>query len=45
MVDMYRQIAAGKSYSAALREAKLKMIANSETAWPQSWAGFVLIGK
>lgn len=45
MVEMYRQIAAGKSYSAALREAKLKMIANPETAGPQSWAGFVLIGK
>lgn len=45
MVEMYRQIAAGKSYSAALREAKLKMIANAETAAPQSWAGFVLIGR
>jgi len=45
MVEMYRQIAAGKSYAAALREAKLKMIANAETAGPQSWAGFVLIGR
>jgi CHAT domain-containing protein len=45
MVEMYRQIAAGKSYAAALREAKLKMIANPETAAPQSWAGFVLIGR
>ena len=45
MVEMYRQIAAGKSYSTALREAKLKMIANAETAAPQSWAGFVLIGR
>ncbi len=45
MVEMYRQIAAGKSYSAALRDAKLKMLANPETAGPQSWAGFVLIGK
>lgn len=45
MVEMYRQIAAGKSYSAALREAKLKMIANPETAGPQSWASFVLIGR
>jgi len=45
MVEMYRQIAAGKTYSAALREAKLKMIANEETAGPQSWAGFVLIGR
>lgn len=45
MVEFYREIAAGKSYSAALREAKLKMIANPETAGPQSWAGFVLIGR
>jgi CHAT domain-containing protein len=45
MVEMYRQIAAGKTYSAALREAKVKMIANEETAAPQSWAGFVLIGR
>lgn len=45
MVEFYRQIAAGKGYSTALREAKLKMIANPETAGPQSWAGFVLIGR
>lgn len=45
MVEMYRQIAAGKNYSTALREAKLKMIVNAETAAPQSWAGFVLIGR
>lgn len=45
MVEFYREIAAEKGYSTALREAKLKMIANPETAAPQSWAGFVLIGK
>ena len=45
MVEFYREISAGKSYSAALRAAKLKMIANPETAAPQSWAGFVLMGK
>lgn len=45
MVEFYREIAAGKSYSAALREAKLKMIASPETAGPQSWAGFVLMGR
>ncbi len=45
MVEFYREIASGKSYSAALREAKLKMIVNPETAAPQSWAGFVLIGR
>jgi len=45
MVEFYREIAAGKTYSAALREAKLKMIADPATAAPQSWAGFVLMGK
>ena len=45
MVELYRQILAGKNYSAALREAKLKMIANAATAGPQSWASFVLIGR
>jgi len=44
MVELYKQILSGKSYSAALREAKLKMIANEATAGPQSWAAFVLIG-
>ncbi|MGH7595537.1 MAG: CHAT domain-containing protein, partial [bacterium] len=34
MIEMYRQITVGKSYSAALREAKLKMIANPKTAAP-----------
>ncbi len=45
MVEFYREIAVGKTYSAALRAAKLKMIANPETAAPQSWAGFVLMGR
>jgi CHAT domain-containing protein len=45
MVELYRQIGAGNSYSAALRAAKLKMIANPQTAMPQSWAGFVLLGR
>jgi len=44
MIEFYRQMLAGKSYSAALREAKLKMIANPNTAFPASWASFVLIG-
>jgi len=44
MIEFYKGIVAGKSYSAALREAKLKMIQNPNTAFPASWAGFVLIG-
>jgi CHAT domain-containing protein/tetratricopeptide (TPR) repeat protein len=45
MVAFYREIVAGKDYTAALRSAKLKMIADSATAAPQSWAGFVLLGR
>jgi len=45
MVELYRQILADKTYPAALREAKLKMIADPATAAPQSWASFVLIGR
>jgi len=45
MIEFYKGVVAGKSYSAALREAKLKMMQNPNTAFPASWAGFVLIGK
>jgi CHAT domain-containing protein/Tfp pilus assembly protein PilF len=45
MVELYRQILKGKSYSVALRDAKLEMISNKTTASPQSWASFVLIGR
>jgi tetratricopeptide (TPR) repeat protein len=44
MVELYKQILEGKSYSAALRDAKLQMINNKTTARPQSWASFILIG-
>ena len=45
MVEFYRNILQGKSYAASLREAKLKMLQNPATAFPQKWSGFVLIGK
>ncbi len=45
MIELYQQILSDKSYSTALREAKLKMISDEATARPQSWASFVLIGK
>jgi CHAT domain-containing protein len=44
MIEFYKGVAAGKSYSTALREAKLQMMQNPNTAFPASWAGFVLIG-
>jgi len=42
MLTFYRHILTGKSYSAALREAKLKMLELPETAIPTIWAPFVL---
>ena len=44
MVEFYRQMISGKSYSESLRQAKLKLIKNEVTARPRSWAGFLLIG-
>lgn len=45
MISFYQGFLGGKTYSAALRDAKLKMIARPETALPYQWAGFVLLGK
>lgn len=45
MVEFYKQMISGKSYSEALRQAKLKLISNELTARPRSWAGFLLIGQ
>ena len=45
MVGFYRQMLQGKSYAAALREAKLQLIDNPLTAFPGSWSSFVLIGR
>ncbi len=45
MSDCYRYILEGNSCSAALRQAKLNMIDHAETAFPQKWAGLVLLGR
>lgn len=45
MLDFYRHVLEGQSFSSSLREAKLAMINNEETAFPLNWGGFVLIGK
>jgi len=42
MLTFYRHILAGKSYPAALRQAKIKMLESPETAIPTIWAPFVL---
>jgi CHAT domain-containing protein len=45
MMNFYRNYFSGKSYNAALREAKLNMIARPETSIPYLWAGIVLLGR
>jgi CHAT domain-containing protein len=45
MVDFYKAYFSGKSYAAALRDVKLKMISNPETSLPYEWAGVVLLGR
>ncbi|MEJ5262987.1 MAG: CHAT domain-containing tetratricopeptide repeat protein [Ignavibacterium sp.] len=45
MIEFYRQMISGKSYSESLRAAKLKLIENNLTSRPRSWAGFLLIGR
>ena len=45
MIELYKNILQGKSYSAALREAKLMMLKNPATAFPKSWSSFILIGQ
>ena len=42
MMDFYRGIIAGDCYAAALRKAKLQMLATPQTASPALWAPFVL---
>ena len=45
MKYMYADILSGKTYSESIRNAKLKMIKNQDTAFPLYWSGFVLLGK
>ncbi len=45
MLDFYREVLKGRTFSSALREAKLNMIDKRETAFPLNWGGFVLMGR
>jgi CHAT domain-containing protein len=45
MVLFYRLLLEGKSYSAALREAKLQMIRSRETSLPTVWAPYILTSR
>ena len=43
MIDFYKELLSGKTYTEALRQAKLKMIKEGES--PLDWSGIVLIGE
>ena len=45
MIDFYNEIKKGSNYSQALRQAKLNIIAKEETATPNYWSAFLLIGR
>jgi CHAT domain-containing protein len=45
MVEFYKQLGKGKSYSEALALAKQHLIKKEEYSDPYYWAGFVLCGK
>lgn len=45
MIEFYNQLLEGRSKSAALRSAKMKLLDNAEYADPYYWAPFVLIGR
>jgi CHAT domain-containing protein/Tfp pilus assembly protein PilF len=45
MIEFYRNILDGKSFSSSLREAKLKLIKDGTYSYPLEWSPFVLIGK
>lgn len=45
MVEFYTGILDGKSYSEALRSAKIKLISDPETSFPHFWSGFLLLGR
>ena len=45
MIEFYKNVLDGKSYSSSLREAKLKLIKDGAYSYPLEWSPFVLIGN
>jgi len=45
MIDFYTQVLSGRSYAAALRQAKLNLLKREVTAAPHFWSPYVLIGR
>lgn len=44
MEEFYRHVLQGETYTEALRNTKLRMIEQDDTALPIFWSGFVMIG-
>ncbi len=45
MIQFYKNILDGKSYTEALRKAKLALIKNPKTASPKYWGAWLLVGS
>lgn len=45
MIELYRSILEGETFSTALRKAKLRLIRDRFTAFPRYWSGFILVGE
>jgi CHAT domain-containing protein/lipopolysaccharide biosynthesis regulator YciM len=45
MEEFYKNVSAGTTFSASLRNAKRSMIKTPETAFPAKWSGFILNGR
>ncbi len=45
MIEMYRNILAGKTFTHSLRDAKLKLIRDPFTTFPKYWSAFILVGE
>lgn len=45
MIHFYNNILEGQSYRKALKNAKIKLLENTDTAFPRFWSAFMLIGN
>lgn len=45
MIEFYKNVQQNKSYSEALRQAKLTLLQDEKTAIPIFWASFILMGR
>ncbi|BDQ03340.1 CHAT domain-containing tetratricopeptide repeat protein [Ignavibacterium sp.] len=45
MLKFYEKLLEGKSYTSALREAKLEILKDGTYSYPLEWSPFILIGK